>query len=472
MATTRGDLEARIAQLEAENEALRAREAQAQQVDESARREAPVRRRGARWRSVLSGVLVVLALVLTPVALISSWAKLQLVDTDRFVATFAPLAEDPEVQAYVADTVTEVIEEQVDIPELTSQVFDGIRALDIPPRASDALGLLEGPAAQGLQSLLAQTVQQVVASEAFADTWATALRISHTQAVAAIQGDPDAALEIGANGQLSLQLGPIVEAVKEQLVDRGVGFASAIPDVDRSIPIAKSDSLTLVQTVYALAVAVGTWLPWVVLAMLVAGVLLARRRATAFVWTAAGFALTMALLAAGVGIGRLFFVGTISPSVMPAATAGVLYDQIIDLVRSTIVAGLVLGILTAIIAWCAGPFRPARALRGFSTSVFGAIRRAAARYGVTTGAFGVALDRYRVVVYVAIALIAAAVVVLARPMATSTVITTVIVALLVLLLVELLRRPADELAVEDVAVAEAEAAYDAADATSEAVRAE
>ncbi|MFK4728602.1 hypothetical protein ROT00_02855 [Agromyces mediolanus] len=445
MAKTQADLEARIAELEAENRELRSRETVRDADGEDTADAATGRRRTpGRWRSVVSGILVVLALLLTPVALLSSWARLELVDTDRFVATFAPLAEDPEVQAFVADTVTGIIEDQVDIPQLTSQVFDGIRSLDLPPKAADALSLLEGPAAQGLQSLVAQTVSQVVSSDAFADTWATALRVSHRQAIAAIQGDPNAALEIGPGGQLSVQLGPIIETVKQQLVDRGVGFASAIPVVNQSIAIAQADSLVLVQTVYALAVAVGTWLPWVVLAMLVGGVLLARNRPRAFVWTAAGFALVMATLAAGVGIGRLFFVGTVSPSIMPAGAAGALYEQIIELIRSTIVAGLVLGILTAVIAWWAGPFRPARALRRFSNAMFAAIRRAAAKYGVTTGAFGIALDRFRSAIYLVIALIAVVVVLLGRPLTTGLVVTTVLLALLAILLVELLRRPAEE----------------------------
>lgn len=446
MAKTQADLEARIALLEAENRELRSRESARTAGGDEAEASAGTggRRKPGRWRSVVSGILVVLALLLTPVALLSSWARLELVDTDRFVATFAPLAEDPDVQAFVADTVTGIIEEQVDIPELTAQVFDGIRSLELPPRAADALGLLEGPAAQGLQALVAQTVSQVVASDAFADTWATALRVSHRQAIAAIQGDPNAALEIGPGGQLSVQLGPIIETVKQQLVDRGVGFASAIPVVNQSIAIAQADSLVLVQTVYALAVAVGTWLPWVVLAMLVGGVLLARNRPRAFIWTAAGFALVMATLAAGVGIGRLFFVGTVSPSIMPAGAAGALYEQIIELIRSTIVAGLVLGILTAVIAWWAGPFRPARALRRFSNAMFSAIRRAAAKYGVTTGAFGTALDRFRSAIYLVIALIAVVVVLLGRPLTTGLVVTTVLLALLAILLVELLRRPAEE----------------------------
>ncbi|WP_216648846.1 hypothetical protein [Agromyces agglutinans] len=450
-------LEARIAELEAENASLRASRATSAPGVAS---EVPGKsRRKGRGRSVLSAVVIVVALVLTPVAVLTSWARWQLVDTDRFVSTFAPLAEEPAVQAYLTDEVTAAIEAQVDIPALTADLFDGLRALDLPPRAEDALGLLEAPATQGLQSLVAQVVERVISSDAFADTWANALRVTHRQAIAAIQGQPDAALEIGAGGQLSIQLGPIIAEVKQRLIENGVGFAQAIPEIDRSVVIAESNAFTLVQTIYALAVAVGLWLPWIVVALLVTGVLIARHRANAVVWTAGGFALVMALMAAGVGVGHLFFVATVSPSIMPLDAADVLYDQIIDFLRSTIVAALVLGILAAVIAWWAGPSRPARSLRGFSTAGFAAIRGQGENYGVTTGSFGVWLDRWRTALYAAIAIVATLVVLLIRPITTGRVVATVLIAILAIVLVELLRRPP----AEEVVEAEAEAKQAAAD---------
>jgi hypothetical protein len=445
------ELEARIAELEAENAALRADTgANGGGGPGSTDVVAPVAvpRERRRWgRTAAAIVLVVVGLLLAPVAVISAWARLELVDTERFVATFAPLAEEPAVQDYISAQTTAAIEEQVDIPGLTKDVFDGIKSLDLPPRAEDALTLLEAPAAQGLQSLVAQVVDRVVTSEAFADVWAAALRATHTQFVAAVQGDPDAALAVGGDGTISVQLGPIIETVKERLEERGVGFAAAIPEVDRSIVIAQDDAFALIRTIYTLAVAVGTWLPWIVLLLLTAGVLVAKRRSNALVWTAGGFALTMVTLAAGIGIGRTFFIGTVSPSIMPSDTAEVVYDGLLELMLSTILALFVLAVLIALIAWFSGPSRPARAVRGLAASGFSSVRRSAASHGVTTGAFGVWLDRWRGLVYAAIAVVASVVVLLSRPVTTGTVVTTVLLALLAVLLVELLRRPEADIVV-------------------------
>jgi hypothetical protein len=448
MAGTAGnDVEQRIAELEAENARLRALAATPVGSGEPAASESkPVHRRWGRTAAAI--VLVVVGLLIAPVAVISAWARLELVDTERFVATFAPLADDPAVQAYIADQVTAAIEDQVDIPGLTADLFDGLEALDLPPKAVTALGLLEAPATQGLQSLVSGIVDRVVESDAFADVWATALRVSHRQFVAAIQGDPNAALSIGGNGTISVQLGPIIKAVKDRLVEQGVGFASAIPEVDRSIVVAQDSAFVLVQTVYTLAVAAGTWIPWISLLLLIAGVLVAKRRSTALVWTAGGLALTMLILASGVGIGRTFFIGAVSPSVMPSDTASALYNGLVELMLSTILALFVLSLFVAVIAWLSGPWRPARATRGLFHAGFSSIRRAAATSGVTTGSFGIALDRWRVAAYIVIAVVASVVVLFNRPVTVSFVVWTVVIALLAVALVELLRRPADEVAAE------------------------
>jgi hypothetical protein len=436
------DLRARIAALEAENATLReATGATDGATAGPAPSAGPPRPRRRRGRTIAAVALVIIGLLLAPVAVVSAWARLQLVDTDRFVETFAPLADDPDVQGLISDQVTTAIEERVDIPALTKDVFDGIRSLDLPPRAEDALGLLEAPAAQGLSTLVGNAIDRIVTSDAFSEIWRAALVASHKQFTAAIQGDPDAALAISDTGALSIQLGPIIERVKERLAERGIGFASAIPAIDRSIVIAKADSLVLLQTVYTLAVAVGTWLPFVVLLLLIAGVLIAKRRSAALVWTAGGLALTMLITLAGFGTGRLFFVSTVSPSIMPAATARSIWDQLVELMISSVAALIVLAIAVALIAWLSGPWRPARAVRSFANDGFGTVRSSAEAHGITTGRFGEALHRYRVAIFAGIAVIAALVLLANRPLEVSTVVWTVVLALVAVLLVELLSRP-------------------------------
>ena len=431
----------RIRDLEAENTALR----------EDARATAPIepltgteqgvkKRRGWAW-TLLATVLIVIGAVMAPLALVASWSKAVLTDTDQFVATYAPLADDPSIQAYVTDQTVAIINERIDIPQLTSDVIDGITDLGTGPRATQALELLKGPAASGLQNLIETGVTNFVASDAFANVWATALRTSHTALVKAMENDPDAALQLGADGSIGIQLGPIVDAVKSNLVDRGIDLANQIPEVDRTIVVAQSDALASVQLAYGLAVAAGSWLPWIAILFLAAGVLVARRRPVALIWAAVALALSMALALAGFAVGVVAFIAAVSPDLLPSSVAELLFETVAGNMRATAVAVMVLAIVVALVGWLAGPFDVPRRLRGLVSEGAGGIRAAAERHGVTTGRFGVWVYTRRMVLRALVAVVASAVVLFVRPVSISLTLWTLVLALIALAIIELVQRP-------------------------------
>ena len=232
----------------------------------------------SRWWTPLSVVLVVIGLVLAPVAVAAHWASTELGDTDHFAATFAPLADDPSVQSFMADEIITAIDSELNVNGITDRAFDGIDSLGLPLAASSALGLLRRPAVSGITSLVDDTVRNFVASDAFSNVFARALRTTHSQLGATLSGVPDAAVSIGDSGQVSIELGPVIAAVKTVLVEQGLTFAGNLPGIDRSIVVAQADRASALQTVYALGVGGGVRLPWVSLAFLAAGVLVARRR--------------------------------------------------------------------------------------------------------------------------------------------------------------------------------------------------
>lgn len=426
-------LRARVSALEAQNRELRSRPAQEVAGDGAARR-------SGRGRRILAAALILVSVLLAPVAVIGGWARLQLVDTDRFVETFAPLAEQPEMQSFLADQAEQAIFENVDVDALVGDLFDGIGSLDLPPRTQAALSLLQGPAAEGVRSLVSSAVERMVESPQFAQIWETALRETHSRAIAVIQGDPNAMLELSDDGTLSIRLQTVIAEVKQALTAQGLGFAEAIPEIDRTIPLVTADSLVLVRTVYQLAVTAGTWLPWIVLGLVAAGVAVSVDRRRAALWAGAGLAISLLLLAAGLGIGRRFFVGTVSPSIMPSAAADALFGQLTALISSTVLALVVLSLAVAFGAWIAGPSRAALAIRGAADAGFSAVRRTADRHGLDTRGFGRLVDRWHSAVVVAIAL-GVLVLFLNRPATLGGVIGTIATVLVVLLLVELVRRP-------------------------------
>lgn len=446
---TNSELTALVEALRAENEQLRTAVSAGAAVGAGSGAAPDVggvtRRRAGRGRAAASAALVVVGLLLAPLALVTSWGATQLTDTEAFVGTFAPLARDAAVQDLVVNEVMTVVTEQVDFDATTAQVFDAVGQLGLPPAASSALQALQKPAALGLQSLASSAVSEVVRSPAFADVWEQALRVTHQQLVAALTSDPAAALSISASGELAVQLGPIVQAVRQALITQGLSFAEAIPAVDVSIVIAHSDSLVQLTLAYALAVGLGSWLPWVSLILLAAGVLLARGRPVAVLRTGIALGVVMVLVAVALRIGSLVAVAAIAPRYVPADAAGVLYDTLTVWAAQTAVALAVLAFTVALIAWAVGPLRPAPALRSAFASAAARLRRYGDTRGITTGAIGRRLGRQRRLVEVLIALIGAALILFVRPITIGGVVGTAVTVVLLLLLVELLQRPPDEL---------------------------
>jgi hypothetical protein len=341
----------------------------------------------------------------------------------------------------VTDQAVGAINDAIDIPQLTDQVVDGITQLGTGPVATKALEALKAPLAQGIQSLIRSTVSSFVASDAFEQVWQEALRATHTQFVAVMQNDPNAAVEIGSGGAIGIQLGPIIERVKQVLVDRGLSIAAQIPAVDRTVTVAQSSNVPTIQLFYGLAVAAGAWLPWVAIAFLALGVLVARRRALALVWAAVALALAMIVTLAGLGAGRLLFTASVSPAYMPSSVAETFYRTVTTAMQDTAVAVLVLAIVVALVGWFAGPFAIPRRLRGFFGDGVAWVRGAAEGHGITTGRAGEWLYAQRTLLRAAVAVIAAAVVLFVRPLTTSLIVWTLVIAAVVVALLELLQRP-------------------------------
>lgn len=301
-------------------------------------------------RKLGSVLCIVLAAVLVPVSVVSSWAKAQLVDETTFVETFAPLASDADVQREVAAQVIALVESQVDIDGLTSDVFDGIAELGLPDRATAALSLLEQPAAAGLRSMLGNGVTEFVESDLFVGAWESTLRVSHRALVAAATQDSTArgVITFGSGGEVELQLGPIIEEVQGSLVDSGFGLASAIPVVDASFVIAQSDALPMIALVYALAEVVGWWVPFLTVLLFVAGVLLSRRRPTALVGAGIGLALSAGTLLVVFAIGAVMMQASAYSVGVSAAALSSVFDHTISAMRASAWTLLVLGLVLAI----------------------------------------------------------------------------------------------------------------------------
>lgn len=424
----------RIARVEAENARLR------EELD-VARDAIPRHPRGRqRGRTVASVALIALAAILAPVALVANTTQRLLTDSDFFVQTLEPIVDDAAVQRLVIDRTTAAIREQAGLDQLVADLFAGLDQLDLPPKAASALQLLQGPATDGVGALVERVVTRVVTSDAFSDVIAQSLRISHEQLVAALGGRGEV-LQIGTGGEVGIALEPILARVRSALGDAGIPLASLIPPTDAVIVVARSAQLAQLVWLYQLAVAVGPWLQWVVVALLLGGVLVARGWATATLGAGIALAVAAAVLGAGIAAGRVLGLGA-TAGTLPADAFGAIYGALVASVVNSVAAAVVVGLCVALVAFLAGPYRASRALRGLADAAADALRAAGERHGVTTGRVGVLLRRARLGIRVAVGVGAAAVILFVRPLSPAVVIWTLVVSLLVVVLARILERPA------------------------------
>ncbi len=441
--STDPELQRHLAELEAENAALKAQaiERAGQPPDTMATDVVPGTKRRSRGWTVLATVLIVIGTLLAPVALAASWAKVQLSDTDRFVAAYGPLADNPDVQAYITSQVVTLINARVDIPKLTSDAIDGITSLGTGPKATAALNSLKGVAASGLESLLSSTVANLVSSDAFSTVWNQALLISHNQLERIMSDNSNSAVVVGSNGSIGIALGPVIDQVKAALLAKNVSFASKIPTINHTITLVQSSDIPKARSLYHLAVAVGSWLPWIALAFLVTGVLVARRKSVALILAALALGLVMLLTAIGVDIGQTIFVNSVSPSLLPVPVGDAVWNAVFTGMQAAAAALVVLALALAIVAWYAGPFAVPRRLRGFFGDGTAVVRASAEKHGITTGSAGQWIYRQRVLLRVLVALIAATIVLFVRPLSTGLVAWTSVIAIIAIVILEFVESP-------------------------------
>jgi len=396
------------------------------------------------WRGVLMTVcLVLLAVVLVavvaPRAVVATWAHAQGADTDRWVATVAPLADDPAVQDAVSNRITEEIVSRIDVRAITTEAVDALAERGLPTTVAANLRALGTPLAQGVENFVSERVTNLVESDEFADAWATANREAHEQMVAVLTGETGDAVEVQGNA-VQLNLAVLIDAVKARLVDAGFELAARIPTVTATFTLVESADLAKAQTGFRLLSAVARALPILALLLLGGAVLAAVRRRRALVIASLVVAGSMLLLGVALNGFRVVYLDAVPTDRVPTDAAGAIYDQVVWFIRLNIRALLVLFLAIAAVAWVSGPDPAPVAVRRGATRALDSVRHRSDRAGLNTGPVGEFLGRYRTAIRVAVAAVVVIVYVSADHPTGGWTLKILVVAGLVLLVCELLAR--------------------------------
>jgi hypothetical protein len=391
------------------------------------------RRRG---RSILSAVIITLACVLGPLAVAAVWVSDEVGSTSRWVQTMAPLASNADVQAAATNRITDVVVQQTN---LESTVADATKELESAtssfPKVSGLLGTVSGAVTGQVTSFVHTVVQKVVESDQFKTLWTEANRAAHGAAVKLLTGE--GGVLKGSNGQVSVDLGPVVEQVKNQLVANGFGLASHIPAVHTDFVIAQTSSLEKARSGFRLLQILGDWLPLALALMLALGIWLARYRRRALIRAAIGLVIGMAVLGIGLTIGRHIYLDKL-PDTVSKPAAGAIYDQLVGFLRVSLRTIAALALVVAIGAFFTGPSGFAAAVRSLCATTLDRARALTAKAGFGPGPVDRWVHQYRRwVAYAAVVLAVVWYVLLAHP-TVKTVAWLTFGVLLVLALLEFL----------------------------------
>ena len=392
-----------------------------------------------RWQKVVSVVLLVLGFILVPLSAVAIWSHNQVTNTDRYVETVSPLASNTDIQQAVSARVVNALFTNVDV---AGQIEDAL-----PKRAK----FLGEPVANAMKGYATDVTDRILASDQFQKFWDAANRRAHAQLVALLEDDPGKAPGAVSvkDGQVTLDLGKVIDKVKTALVDRGLTFLADVhvPPVSRTITIIDSEGLSSARTYVGILNTLAWVLPVLGVLALIGSALVVptRRRATirAALVLVAACAFTLVLLA----IGRNLYLD----AAVNKDAASAVFDILVRNLRYGVITLGVVGIIIALVAYFAGPSAPAKKAREFAAAGIGGARNKAGDLGYQPNAFEEFVARHKRGLELGIAALAVLALVLWDRPGIGAVLLLFVIALILVGVVEFLARGAVPETADDVA---------------------
>ncbi len=281
-------------------------------------------------RGAFALALIVLGTLVAPLAAVAVWARNQVLDTNTYVSTVAPLASSTAIQSAVG-----------------SRVSNALVSRGVGPRARQEAS---------------QAVSAMLASDQFAQLWKEANRLAHEQVVAVLEGEGATRVR---DGQVVLDLTAVAQRVYATLhrKDPRTFPAKTLPRGGLSFEIFASQDLTKARRVVHGLDRLALLLPILALVLLALAVLVAWQRRITLSRAGLGLAIGLALLLAGLGVARHAYLNAVD-SVVPRDAAADFVDVLLRLLRNWARYGVVAGVLVAVAAGLSGRrVRPRSALR-------------------------------------------------------------------------------------------------------------
>jgi len=275
-------------------------------------------RRAPIWRRILSWVFLIVFCLAVPVALVTGWTRLTVVDENVYVQSVGTAADDPRVHLGVSRAVATRVE-----ATLAGE----------NPSATEALQ------SRVVAEALGEVTRSVVASEAFRQTWEASNRDAHRVLIsepAQGQGQP-----------VTLDLSPLLGDIQAQVAAADVDVPSDLNLTAEALRIQVLDAATADRVrrgLERLDLAFGIALV-VALLSLILSVGLAPDRLAAIGRAGFGLAIAMVGLMAGMLVVQAWLTGQAGAD--GGVAVGAILDAISQGLRISTVALALLGLLVA-----------------------------------------------------------------------------------------------------------------------------
>ena len=298
---------------------------------------------------VVAWILVVLALLVTVLAVIAGYVRYQALDTPTVRNSAEEMIADREIREQIAATLVDELYSNVDVEAR------------LQARLPEQQKALSGVIAGALRGLSDNLAVRLLERPRVQEVWVDSVERAHTSLVRVLDDDVTAVSTEG--GYVVLNLQPLVVQIGEEVAILG-RVGERLPEDTGRIRIMKADDLETAQDLTQLFKQIAAVIAFVPLILLAIAIWLARGRRRAVLRTAALGLIGVGLLVLiARKVGGSYVVDNLvdSDSVRPAAQAS--WDIFTDLLADGAWTLIGLAVVALLGVWLAGPSRSATAVR-------------------------------------------------------------------------------------------------------------
>jgi hypothetical protein len=291
--------------------------------------------------------LVVLASLLIPISVLSTWAITTVTNTDQYVATMSPLARNPVIINHLATKATDAL--------FSTKVVQNKITDVLPPKAKTIVQ----PITNEVKTYVHGVALKVFESPQFGRLFDALNRRTHNSVVNILTGKQT---NLSKAGQVALNLSPSLNQLIDNLNSRGVTLFNPLkPILTQSnglgLTVVSKSQVSKFSALFNTLVTVGWALPITALALGILGIVIAVQRRKTLLRMAVGVGIFTVVLLGALAFGRSTFLSQASSHHFNVDVSAAVWDTLLRFLKQDLRWALLATFLVALGAWVAGPAR-------------------------------------------------------------------------------------------------------------------